>query len=232
MKGTIALEFVPPKMEDGAAEAAEEAKKVVELSKTCGLGGRISHIMIPGMIEEDDDRPVEMTPRMDPLDVWNAVRQELTGTRGLCTQVTAFMDQAALNNRCNQLLESGMDGIIFVGVPRTMTDGQGGGVPPVDALSLYKENVPNRGAILIPTRAEEIGRFKFKCERGANFALTQLLYSDAIVPFLKEFAQASDARPTVLLSFGYVPKTEERLKLIDWLNVIFLGSDAGEGTRD
>ncbi len=49
--------------------------------------------MIPGMIEEDDDRPVEMKPRMDVLDFWKIIKPELPGVNGLCTQVTAFIDE-------------------------------------------------------------------------------------------------------------------------------------------
>lgn len=44
-----------------------------------------------------------------------------------------------------------------------------------------------------------------------------MLYSDAIVGFLTEFAKRSDARPEVLLSFGFVPTVESRVGLIDWL---------------
>ena len=75
----------------------------------------------------------------------------------------------------------------------------------------------NRGVILIPTREGEQERFAFKCERGATFGMTQLLYSDAVVDFLTEFARRSDHRPEILLSFGFVPDAEERVKLIDWL---------------
>jgi hypothetical protein len=71
--------------------------------------------------------------------------------------------------------------------------------------------------ILIPTREGESGRFDFKCNQGANFALTQLLYSDAIVGFLSDFAKNTDHRPEILLSFGFVPKVETRVGLIDWL---------------
>ena len=217
MKSTIALEFVPPNEEDGPEKAAEEAAKVVELSRECGIGGRIQHLMIPGMIEEDPDRPVAMKPKMDPLETWKAARGEVPGMQGICTQVTAFLEKEALTRRFQDLRQSGMEGIIFVGVPRTMADGEGSGMAPTDALSEFTELVPNRGAILIPTREGEQGRFNFKCERGATFALTQLLYSDAIVDFLKEFAATTKHRPNVLLSFGYVPKVEQKVKLIEWL---------------
>src|SRR5690606_10224389 len=71
--------------------------------------------------------------------------------------------------------------------------------------------------ILIPTREGEVGRFNFKCERGATFALTQLLYSDAIVGFLKAFASHCTHRPEILLSFGFVPQAEQKIGLIRWL---------------
>lgn len=93
------------------------------------------------------------------------------------------MDEPTLVSRLTALLDAGMEGVAFVGgVPRTMNDGEGAGVAPTDALTIFSELVPNRGgAILIPTRAEEAGRFGFKCGRGATYGMTQLLYSDAIV---------------------------------------------------
>ncbi len=213
----IALEFVPPNSADGPEKAAEEARKVRDLSAEFGLTGKIDHLMIPGMIVEDDDRPVEMKPKMDPLDTWKAASPEVPGVRGLCTQVTAFLDAEALAARFRELRSAGMDGIIFVGVPRTMADGEGSGVPPTDALADFQQEVPNRGVILIPTRQDEIGRFNFKCERGATFSLTQLLYSDYIVTFLKEFAAKHEHRPEILISIGFVPKVEQNVRLIRWL---------------
>ena len=110
-----------------------------------------------------------------------------------------------------------MAGIAFVGVPRTMTDGEGSGVAPTDALTIYRDLVPDRGAILIPTRDGEAGRFGFKCDQGATYGMTQLLYSDAIVGFLRDFAQTTAHRPEILLSFGFVPKVESTVGLINWL---------------
>jgi methylenetetrahydrofolate reductase-like protein len=182
-----------------------------------GLEGRIRHVMIPGMIEEDDDRPLEMKPKMDVLDFWTIIKPELRGVNGLCTQVTAFMDEPTLRQRLTDLSDAGFDGMAFVGVPRTMADGEGSGVAPTDALKMYEELVANRGVILIPTREGEQGRFEFKCNQGANYGMTQLLYSDAIVGFLQEFADTTDHRPEILLSFGFVPKVETRVGLISWL---------------
>jgi hypothetical protein len=173
--------------------------------------------MMPGLIEEEDDRPVEMKPKLDVLDFWSVIKPELPGVRGLCSQVTAFMDEQTLGQRLGALVGAGIDGIVFVGVPRTMADGEGSGVAPTDALSIYRELLDNRGVILIPTREGEQGRFNFKCDQGATFAQTQLLYSDAIVGCLTEFAKRTDHRPEILLSFGFVPKLENRVGFVNWL---------------
>lgn len=214
---TIALELVPPNADEGRERALEEAHKVVRNSAEAGLGGRIRHVMIPGIIAEDDDRPIQMKPKLDVLEFWSIVKPELPGINGLCTQVTAFMDEASLRARLTELTSAGMQGVVFVGVPRTMNDGEGSGVAPTDALSIYRDLVTNRGVILIPTRDGEQGRFNFKCDQGATYGMTQLLYSDAIVGFLSEFARQTDHRPEILLSFGFVPKMESRVGLINWL---------------
>ena len=214
---TVALEMVPPNTDRSRPEQIEEAVKVAQLSAERGIAEQIGHVMIPGMIDEDEDRPVEMKPKLDVLDYWRMISPELPGIKGLCTQVTAFSDEPALRTRLTTLVGAGMAGVAFVGVPRTMADGEGSGVAPTDALALYADLVPNRGAILIPTRADEAGRFGFKCSQGATYGMTQLLYSDAIVEFLRQFARSSDQRPEILLSFGFVPKVESRVGLINWL---------------
>ena len=214
---TVALELVPPNVERGPQQALEDARKVLQFSAQSGIEGRIGHLMIPGMIAEDDDRPIEMKPKLDVLEFWSLIKPQLPGVKGLCTQVTAFMDEQSLRDRLTDLGAAGFEGVVFVGVPRTMNDGEGSGVAPTDALSIYDQMVDNRGVILIPTRDGEHGRFNFKCDQGATFGMTQLLYSDAIVGFLTEFARSTDHRPEILLSFGFVPKVENRVGLIDWL---------------
>ncbi|MUL79663.1 mycobacterial-type methylenetetrahydrofolate reductase [Mycolicibacterium sp. CBMA 226] len=214
---TVALELVPPNIERGPQFAIDEAHKMLAYAAAAGLKGRIRHVMIPGMIEEDNDRPVEMKPKMDVLDFWQLIRPELLGVHGLCTQVTSFLDEQALTKRLGVLQDADFDGIAFVGVPRTMTDGESAGVAPTDALWMYRDQVRNRGVILIPTRDGEQGRFDFKCKQGASYGMTQLLYSEAIVGFLGDFARASEYRPEILLSFGFVPKMESKVGLINWL---------------
>ncbi|WP_078281017.1 mycobacterial-type methylenetetrahydrofolate reductase [Mycobacteroides franklinii] len=214
---TVALELVPPNVEGGLERASEELRKLRQFSAEFGIDERIDHVMIPSMIVEDSDRPLEMKPKLDVVDYWSIIRSEFPTMRGLCTQVTSFSDETSLRGRLTDLTGAGMDGVIFVGVPRTMSDGDGEGIPPTDALSKFDDIVENRGVILIPTRAGEQGRFSFKCDKGATFAMTQLLYSDAVVGFLQEFARTCDHRPEVLLSFGFVPKLETKVGLIDWL---------------
>lgn len=214
---TVALELVPPNLDRGAGYAQEEAQKVARLSAQCGMVERLGHVMIPAMIAEEGDRPVDMKPKMDVLDYWPILQRELADVRGLCTQVTSFSGEAVLRDRLTDLSSAGFDGVIFVGVPRTMNDGEGDGVAPTDALTKFDGLVENRGVILIPTRDAEQDRFFFKCDKGATFAMTQLLYSDAVVEFLRQFAAVSDHRPEVLLSFGFVPKLEDKVGLIAWL---------------
>ncbi len=214
---TVALELVPPNVDGGQERATEDARKVLRLASDSGLDARIRHVMIPGIIAEDDDRPVPIQPKLDVLDFWSIVKPKLPEVGGLCTQVTAFMDEESLRRRLTELCDAGMEGVVFVGVPRTMNDGEGSGVAPTDALSIYRELVTNRGVIVIPTREGEQGRLNFKCNQGATYGMTQLLYSDAIVDFLAEFAKNTDHRPELLLSFGFVPKVEARVGLINWL---------------
>lgn len=214
---TIALEMAPPDLDGGADKAVEEGRKVAGNARATGMDGLIRHVMIPGIIPEEEGRPVEIKPKMDTIDFWHAIRPEIGEVRGLCTQVTAFHDKQQLTERLQNLRDAGMEGISFVGVPRTMQDGQGPGIAPTDALTQFQDLVPHRGSILIPTRESEQGRFGFKCERGVTFGMTQLLYSAAIVDFLTEFARRTPYRPEILLSFGFIAEAESRVRLIDWL---------------
>lgn len=213
---TVALEFVPPGKKGGEQEAKEEARKVRQLLEKHNISDKVNSLLIPGIIEEDPDRPVELDPKMDTIDTWKAVREELD-LDPIVTQVTAFHNEQKLTERFNTLRQEGINRAVLVGVPRTMADGEGNGVPPTEALEHFKKEMPSRGVILIPTREDEHGRFNFKIDKGADFALTQLLYSDYIVQFLKEMAEKTDKRPEILLSFGFVPKAEQNKELVRWL---------------
>ncbi|MBV8966965.1 MAG: hypothetical protein JO191_12415, partial [Mycobacteriaceae bacterium] len=119
---TIALELVPPNVESGPQRALEDASKVLQFSAQSGIDGRIGHVMIPGMIAEEDDRPIEMKTKLDVLDYWSLIGPQLPGVKALCTQVTAFLEERALRERLRNLRAAGFEGIVFVGVPRTMND--------------------------------------------------------------------------------------------------------------
>jgi len=212
----IALEFVPPNVSEGREKAAEEAAKVKSLFQESGIGDRVDTLMIPGLIDEDPDRPVALEKKMDPIDVYKAAQSDLP-LDCIVTQVTPFLSPSDLERRVQTLQSESINRIVFVGVPRTMADGEGDGMAPTDALSHFSETVPHRGVILIPTREGERGRFQYKIDRGANFALTQLLYSDYITGFLPKMKEVTDERPRIYLSFGYVPKSEPRAGLIRWL---------------
>ncbi|GAB2643913.1 mycobacterial-type methylenetetrahydrofolate reductase [Prescottella soli] len=214
---TVALELVPPEVDGGAGRALDEGCAAVDLCRRHGLAEHVRHVMIPGIIAEDSDRPVALTPRMDVLDFWEAIRPSIGTIKGLCAQVTVFHDEEQLSDRVLRLCKAGMDGITFVGKPHGMPRGDAAGVTPQEAVSRFREVLPHRGVVLIPTRRGEIDRFDAKCGNGATFALTQLLYSDRIVGFLREFAARTEHRPEILLSFGFVPGMEQRVHLIDWL---------------
>ena len=46
---------------------------MLRFSAESGVEGRIGHVMIPGMIAEDDDRPVAMKPKLDVLEFWSVI---------------------------------------------------------------------------------------------------------------------------------------------------------------
>ena len=175
---TIALELVPPNVERGPEYALEEARKVVRISADSGLEGRIRHVMIPGMIAEDDDRPVPMKPKLDVLDFWSIIKPELPGVRGLCTQVTAFMDESSLRQAAHLPWgDAGFEGIVFVGVPphdeRRRKVRRRSHRRRVDIRLGWSGN---RGVILIPTREGEQGRFNVQVQSGC-----QLRHDAAVV---------------------------------------------------
>ncbi|WP_137725746.1 mycobacterial-type methylenetetrahydrofolate reductase [Prescottella subtropica] len=212
---TVALELVPPELSAGRERAVAEARSAAELCRRHGLDRQVRHVMLPGIVAEDAGRPVPVTPRMDVADFWEVVDDVFTGAvSGLCAQVTVFDDAPHLDARVRRLRDAGMDGVVFVGKPHGAT---ASGITPVEALTRYRSLLPHRGVILMPTRRGELDRFVAKCERGATFALTQLLYSDRIVGLLRDVADRTPLRPEILLSFGFVPGIEQRIRLIDWL---------------
>ncbi|MFC9519040.1 mycobacterial-type methylenetetrahydrofolate reductase [Nocardiaceae bacterium NPDC056970] len=211
---TVALELAPP---ERTAAADDIAHVVGERCRRHGLLDHLGHVLLPGIVAEDAERPVPLTPRLDVLDFWKALRPVAGSVSGLCTQVTVFETETALSERVRNLSDAGMDGIIFVGKPHGLPATDAPGPTPEQALTRFRDEIAHRGVVLIPTRRGELDRFAAKCAHGATFALTQLLYSERIVAFLRAFAARTEHRPEILLSFGFVPGVETRVGLIDWL---------------
>ena len=171
----------------------EEARKVLRFSAEAGIEGRIGHVMIPGMIAEDDDRPVEMKPKLDVLEFWSVIKPELSEMRGLCTQVTAFMDEPSLRRRLSDLVGAGMEGVVFVGVPRTMNDGEGSGVAPTDALVHLRRagGSPRRDPHSHPRR--RVGPVRVQVQPGCDVRHDPAAVLRPIVGFL----MSSPRTPTI-----------------------------------
>lgn len=212
---TIALEFVPPSAAGGAAKAREEAEGAAKLLREAGLAERVNAVLVPGMIAEESDRPVPLEEKMDPLDVCAALAEPLP-VEPIVTQVTAFDSPEALDVRVDALRAGGIRRAVFVGVPRTLADGEGPGVAPTEALGRYRGVLDGTGVIFIPTRPEEKPRFEAKAKAGASFALSQMLFSDHVNEVVASL-ELDEPKPEILLSFGYVPKAEQRVGLIHWL---------------
>lgn len=212
---TVALEFVPPDLARGPNHARETAERVRELLVAEGIFDRVNALLLPGMIHEDADRPIPLEPKLDVLDLDREIR-EILDAQSIVTQVTAFSSTAELDARMDALRASGIQRAVFVGVPRTLADGQGPGLTPADALRRYRDRLQSCGVVMIPTRTSEAARFQEKVSAGANLALTQMLFSDLTARVLAD-VQVEGPRPEILLSFGYVPKVEERVGLIRWL---------------
>jgi len=212
---TIALELIPTSKAGGQARALEEAQSTRAQLEKSGLISHINTLIVPQMIPEEEDRPVTLDEKLDALDASLVLRRELP-VSFILTQVTVFTPEKQLTARVQSLRDAGVDRVVFVGVPRVFDDADIVGPSPNEALGIYRDLMPSRGAILIPTRPDEEGRFRYKLECGATFALTQLLYSDQIVHFLEDM-QVHSYRPEILLSFGFVPQVELRVGLIRWL---------------
>lgn len=212
---SLVFELVPTSLADGPSRLREEGQKVRALFEEAGLWGRVNTILIPQLIAEEGDRPVALADKIDSIDAKRYLSEALP-LDYILTQVTVFTAEAELKQRIAALRTAGIERAVFVGVPRVFDPKDVVGPYPSQAVQIFQEEMPSRGVILIPTRPDEVSRFSEKAQAGANFGLTQLLFSDHIVGFLKELAQRPE-RPEILLSFGYVPQLELTRNLIRWL---------------
>ncbi len=212
---TVALELVPPSLKGGLGLIEGEAIRVSGLLDRTGLRRDINTLVVPAIIPEDGDRPVSLDDKMDPLDFSRIARHHIAAPV-ILSQVTVFTRRGELDDRLRTIRQAGVTRVVFVGKPRSVARDGVVGPFPHEALDRYKELIPGRGVITIPTRISEENRLQQKLEAGASFALTQMLFSDQAVPFLQAMARHPQ-RPEVILSFGYVPKAEQRDGLIRWL---------------
>ena len=215
MVSTIALELVPTALSGGSVLASQSVKKVQLLLESSGLSDKINTIVIPQIIPEDLDRPIGLENKMDPLDTSSTVVEHLKLST-ILTQVTVFTPEHLLKERLLKIRESNVNKVVFVGIPREFEERHIIGPSPNEALQNFQDIIPYRGVILIPTRISEDQRLIQKLACGANFALTQLLFSTHIIKFLSSLPEMT-IKPEIILSFGYVPKMEDPKGLIRWL---------------
>lgn len=211
----VVFEIVPTSTADGPGRLREEAAKVRNLFEEAGLWGQVNTILIPQLIAEEGDRPIALADKIDSVDAKRYLSEALP-LEYILTQVSVFTPEAELRARIAKLRAAGVNQVVFVGVPRVFDPKDVVGPYPSQAVQLFEKDVPGRGVILIPTRPGEVARFSEKAQAGATFGLTQLLFSDHILGFLKELATRPE-RPQILLSFGYVPQLETTRNLIRWL---------------
>ncbi|HEY3235456.1 MAG TPA: mycobacterial-type methylenetetrahydrofolate reductase, partial [Polyangiaceae bacterium] len=212
---TVAFELVPSARSAGAPKLLAEARKVKTLLGAAGILDQVNAVLVPQIIAEEGDRPVELEDKLDALEVQQILKPELPLSY-ILTQVTVFTPLAELKKRILALRRSGVERTVFVGVPRVFREEDVVGPYPSEALGIFREDMPSRGVIVIPTRPDEAERFTAKLTAGANFALCQLLFSHSILQFLRALPRPEN-EPELLLSFGYVPQVELKIGLIRWL---------------
>ncbi len=97
---TIALELLPNLEVQGAGNR----RLARWCSTSCtGLDGRIRHTML-GMVAEDDDSLIRCSRCWMYLISGRSSNRSWRESSGLCTQVTAFMDEPSLHRRLVDLV--------------------------------------------------------------------------------------------------------------------------------
>ena len=212
---TIALELVPAARENGREATLKEGRTVRDKLDKAGILQDVNTVMIPQVIPEDEHRPVELEEKLDPIDTKRYLSEALP-VDYIVTQVTVYTPMEQLRQRAETLRSEGIQRVIFVGAPRVENERMVGPTPP-EAISGLRDIIPSCGVILIPTRESEVDRFSAKVDAGATFGNTQLLFSDYITTFLGDLSRKTDARPEIVLTFGYVPKAEAKVGLFEWM---------------
>lgn len=214
---TLSLAAAPPPQQICSPAGVDQAQQLADRLAGTQLRSQIERIFVPMIIDEDSFRPGEFVDHEDPLDFHAALRQSLPELGAMVAQVTPFTHTADLERRVVRARAQGVDRMIFVGVPREYDEADVVGLYPVQALSYFADSMPGRGVITIQSRPHEHDRLLAKVNAGANFAVSQLVYGDAIVDLLASLQDSWQTTPEIILSFGYIPATEARSGLIRWL---------------
>lgn len=214
---TISLATPPPPRSTGPEGGREHAQDLRRRLAGTRLADALDSLFVPMIIDEDSFRPGTFVEHEDPLDYQAALARELPGLEAIVAQVTPFTPVAELEQRVARAREQSVDRMIFVGVPREYAASEVVGLYPDQALDHFRHDLPGRGVITIPARANERDRLAAKVRSGANFAITQLLYGDAITDIARGLVHDLEQPPELVLSFGYVPAIETDRGLIQWL---------------
>lgn len=214
---TISLATPPPPRSTGLEGGRDQAQDLRRRLADTRLADAIDTLFLPMIIDEDSFRPSQFVEHEDPLDYQAALARELPRLDAIVAQVTPFTPTAELERRVARAREQSIDRMVFVGVPREYATAEVVGLYPDQALNHFREWLPGRGVITIPTRADERDRLDAKVRSGASFAITQLLYGDAVIDVARGLARDFEQPPELILSFGYVPAVEADRGLIQWL---------------
>lgn len=214
---TLSLATPPPPRDLGTPGGVDQAQKLHERIGGTPLETAVDTFFVPMIIDEDSFRPEEFVEHEDPLDYQAALARLFPGHNTITAQVTPFTPTSDLERRVLRARQQGIERMVFVGVPREYREAEVVGLYPDQALTHFTSSLPGRGVITIPVRAYERDRLAAKARSGANFAITQLLYGDAIVDVARALAETFDHPPELILSFGYVPAIEADHGLIHWL---------------
>jgi len=207
----------PPPRHLGTPGGLDQAAKLYQRIAGTRLATAIDTFFVPMIIDEDSFRPKEFIAHEDPLDYQAALARYFPDKGWMVAQVTPFTPTSDLERRVLRAERQGIERMVLVGVPREYDESQVVGLYPDQALTHFAGTLPSRGLITIPTRDYERDRIAAKVRAGANFAVTQLLYGDAVVDVARALVETFDHPPELVLSFGYIPSVEISNQLIRWL---------------
>jgi len=214
---TICLATAPPPTHLGTPCGVNQAENLHERLKGSALADALDSLFVPMIIDEDSFRPDDFVEHEDPLDFHTALAEVFPDLDVIVAQVTPFTPVSDLERRVRRARQQGIRRMVFVGVPREYEEDEVVGLYPDQALTYFRDLMAGRGVISIPVRPHEHDRLTAKVASGANFVITQMLYSTAVVELVGSLQDLSEHMPQIILSFGHVPALEADHGLIQWL---------------